>query len=368
MGLPDVHVDPLVVAPTVFFVLLLLVMAGSMLGNGRSPHVVFRPEQIDVRLDDVVGIDGVKREVVRTLNLFLAHKTFATEMGGRSRRGVLFEGAPGTGKTHTAKALAREAGVPFLMATATSFQSGLQGASQRKVRSLLQGPAQGRPPARRRHRVHRRVRRDRAGPARHRDDGGVDRGGAGRQPAARLRRAGRPAHAGRADRPGHQRVHRRRRRPDDGQRACWCSLQSFEMPTAGERLRGKPGRRRQPRAAGAPPPARPRCPGAQHPAARLDEHRLAARPRAAAARPLRPAADLRPALEGRTPGARRPLPGAQGARPRARRRRAPRRARRDHHRLQPGDGRGTARRGPGARGRRRTPVDEPGPTSSTRGW
>ncbi|GAB3682113.1 AAA family ATPase [Angustibacter aerolatus] len=137
VGLPDVHVDPLVVAPTVFFVLLLLVMAGSMLGNGRSPHVVFRPEQIDVRLDDVVGIDGVKREVVRTLNLFLAHKTFATEMGGRSRRGVLFEGAPGTGKTHTAKALAREAGVPFLMATATSFQSGLQGASQRKVRSFF---------------------------------------------------------------------------------------------------------------------------------------------------------------------------------------------------------------------------------------
>jgi len=130
-------VDPLYLLSGGFFVVLMLVLAATTLGAGRSPHVVVRPEQIDVGLDDVVGIDVVKAEVVRTLNLFLAHRTFAREMGGRHRRGVLFEGAPGTGKTHTAKALAKEAGVPFLMATATSFQSGLQGASQRKVRSYF---------------------------------------------------------------------------------------------------------------------------------------------------------------------------------------------------------------------------------------
>ena len=131
------YVDPLYLMSGGFFLLLMLVMVGSMVGQGRSPHTVFRPEQIEVGLDDVVGIDVVKAEVVRTLNLFLAHKTFATEMGGRPRRGVLFEGGPGTGKTHTAKALAKEAGVPFLMATATSFQSGLQGASQKKVRAFF---------------------------------------------------------------------------------------------------------------------------------------------------------------------------------------------------------------------------------------
>ncbi len=138
VGLPALpHVDPLYLMSGGFFVLLMLVMVASMAGQGRSPHTVYRPEQIDVGLDDVVGIDVVKAEVVRTLNLFLAHRTFASEMGGRPRRGVLFEGGPGTGKTHTAKALAKEAGVPFLMATATSFQSGLQGASQRKVRSYF---------------------------------------------------------------------------------------------------------------------------------------------------------------------------------------------------------------------------------------
>jgi AAA+ superfamily predicted ATPase len=134
-GLP--YIEPLYLMSGGFFLLLMIVMLGSVVGQGRSPHTVFRPEQIDVGLDDVVGIDVVKSEVVRTLNLFLAHRTFAAEMGGRPRRGVLFEGGPGTGKTHTAKALAKEAGVPFLMATATSFQSGLQGASQRKVRAFF---------------------------------------------------------------------------------------------------------------------------------------------------------------------------------------------------------------------------------------
>jgi ATP-dependent Zn protease len=130
-------IDPLYLMAGLFFLVLLLIIVASSVGGGRSPHIVVRPEQIEVGLDDVVGIDIVKAEVVRTLNLFLAHRTFATEMGGRSRRGVLFEGGPGTGKTHTAKALAKEAGVPFLMATATSFQSGLQGASQRKVRNFF---------------------------------------------------------------------------------------------------------------------------------------------------------------------------------------------------------------------------------------
>ncbi len=138
VGLPALPVvDPLYLMSGAFFLVLIVVMLASVVGGGRSPHTVYRPEQIDVGLDDVVGIDPVKAEVVRTLNLFMAHRTFAAEMGGRPRRGVLFEGGPGTGKTHTAKALAKEAGVPFLMATATSFQSSLQGASQRKVRSYF---------------------------------------------------------------------------------------------------------------------------------------------------------------------------------------------------------------------------------------
>ena len=130
-------VDPTTLAPFLFFALLGVVLIATTVGPGRSPHLVFRPEQIDVRLDDVRGIDQVKEEVVRSLNLFLAHKTFAAQMGGTPRRGLLFEGAPGTGKTYLAKAMAREAGVPFLFVSATSFQSMFYGATARKIRNYF---------------------------------------------------------------------------------------------------------------------------------------------------------------------------------------------------------------------------------------
>jgi ATP-dependent Zn protease len=121
----------------IFFGLLVAMMVGQQLVTARSPHVMYRPEQLTTTLDDVVGIDQVKEDVVRSLNLFLAHKTFRDEMGGSPRRGLLFEGAPGTGKTHLARAMAREAGVPFLFVSATSFQSMWYGATAKRIRSYF---------------------------------------------------------------------------------------------------------------------------------------------------------------------------------------------------------------------------------------
>ncbi|MDQ1699214.1 MAG: cell division protease FtsH, partial [Frankiaceae bacterium] len=130
-------VDPMTFYVGAMIVIVLLATVLPFLIFGRSPHVMYRPEQIDVTLDQVVGIDGVKDEVVRSLNLFLSHKTFASTMGGTPRRGLLFEGAPGTGKTYTAKAMAREAGVPFLFVSATSFQSMMYGATAMKIRKYF---------------------------------------------------------------------------------------------------------------------------------------------------------------------------------------------------------------------------------------
>jgi cell division protease FtsH len=131
------HLDPMVWFIAAMFAVLLGATVAPFLFFGRSPHTVYRPEQLDVRLDDVVGIDVVKQEVVRSLNLFLAHKTFAGTMGGTPRRGLLFEGAPGTGKTYTAKAMAKEAGVPFLFVSGTSFQSMMYGATAMKIRKFF---------------------------------------------------------------------------------------------------------------------------------------------------------------------------------------------------------------------------------------
>jgi ATP-dependent Zn protease len=135
--LPLPHVDPYLATMIGFFTLLGVLAVGQSGFLGRSPHVMYRPEQIETRLADVVGIDPVKEEVVRSLNLFLARDTFEKGMGGTPRRGLLFEGPPGTGKTHLARAMAAEAGVPFLFATGTSFQSVFQGQSAKKVRSYF---------------------------------------------------------------------------------------------------------------------------------------------------------------------------------------------------------------------------------------
>jgi ATP-dependent Zn protease len=134
---PLPHVDPFLLTIILFFGLMMAMAVGQQVLSARSPHVMYRPEQIETRLADVVGIDGVKEDVVRSLNLFLAHKTFSQEMGGTPRRGLLFEGAPGTGKTHLARAMAREAGVPFLFVSATSFQSMWYGATAKKIRSYF---------------------------------------------------------------------------------------------------------------------------------------------------------------------------------------------------------------------------------------
>ena len=104
---------------------------------GKSPHVRYDPSEIDVGFDDVVGLDPVRDEVVKTLNLFLGYKTFRDQMGGNPRRAILFEGPPGTGKTYMAKAMAREAGVPYLFVSSTAFQSMFYGQTGRKIRNYF---------------------------------------------------------------------------------------------------------------------------------------------------------------------------------------------------------------------------------------
>src|SRR5205823_9482935 len=105
--------------------------------SGRSPDRLVRPEEIEVGLDQVVGLDGQVDDVMRTLDVFLAYKTFRERLGGNPRRGVLFEGPPGTGKTYLAKAMAKQAGVPFLFVSAPAFQSMWFGMTAAKIRSFF---------------------------------------------------------------------------------------------------------------------------------------------------------------------------------------------------------------------------------------
>ncbi|MGZ8784276.1 MAG: AAA family ATPase [Acidimicrobiia bacterium] len=117
--------------------LLAVVMVVPMLGNSRSPHVIFRSEQLTTSFADVKGLGRVLDEVGHTMQVLLDHETLKNVMGGSPRRGVLFEGPPGTGKTHVAKAMAYEAGVPFLFVSATAFQSMWFGMTARKIRAFF---------------------------------------------------------------------------------------------------------------------------------------------------------------------------------------------------------------------------------------
>ena len=137
-GWPELGPDAtLWIFPVAIILLFTIFLAGPLLINGRSPAMRFSPEQIGIDFNDVRGIDTVREEVTRTLQIFLAYKSFREELGGNPRRGILFEGSPGTGKTHLAKAMAAEAGVPFFFVSAPSFQSMWYGMTAFKIRAFF---------------------------------------------------------------------------------------------------------------------------------------------------------------------------------------------------------------------------------------
>ncbi len=137
-GLPSLTPTTLqILLPLGLIAVLCIVLVVPMMAMGKSPHVRYDATEISTTLDDVVGLGPVKDEVVKTLNLFLGYQTFRRVMGGNPRKGVLFEGPPGTGKTYMAKAMAHEAGVPFLFVSSTAFQSQYYGATGRKIRNFF---------------------------------------------------------------------------------------------------------------------------------------------------------------------------------------------------------------------------------------
>ena len=110
--------------------------AGSMMAVGQSKAKVYVQSQTGVHFADVAGIDEAKEELMEIVE-FLRSPERYRRLGGKIPKGVLIVGAPGTGKTLLAKAVAGEAGVPFLSISGSEFVEMFVGVGAARVRDLF---------------------------------------------------------------------------------------------------------------------------------------------------------------------------------------------------------------------------------------
>jgi cell division protease FtsH len=110
---------------------------GGLLGIGKSTARRFDTEKdTKVTFGDVAGIDEAENELVEVVD-FLKDPDKYTRLGGTSPKGVLLVGAPGTGKTLLARAVAGEAGVPFFSMSGSEFVEMIVGVGAARVRDLF---------------------------------------------------------------------------------------------------------------------------------------------------------------------------------------------------------------------------------------
>jgi cell division protease FtsH len=129
--------------PTLLFVGLLFFFirrAGNVQGMlgafGRSRARRYQPTGERVTFADVAGIDEAKAELTEVVD-FLRKPERYQKLGGRIPHGVLLSGAPGTGKTLLARAVAGEADVPFFSLSASEFVEAIVGIGASRVRDLF---------------------------------------------------------------------------------------------------------------------------------------------------------------------------------------------------------------------------------------
>ncbi len=119
-----------------FFTRQMQAGTGKAMSFGRSRAKLSNEGIQNITFKDVAGIEEVKSELLEIIE-FLKNPQKFTRLGGRVPRGVLLIGAPGTGKTLLAKAIAGEAKVPFFSISGSDFVEMFVGVGAARVRDLF---------------------------------------------------------------------------------------------------------------------------------------------------------------------------------------------------------------------------------------
>ena len=130
--------------PTILFFLFFILLIRQFQAGGnkvmsfsKSRAKIFIDNKPKVTFNDVAGIDEIKEEVKEVVN-FLRNPKKYQKLGARIPKGILLAGPPGTGKTLLAKAIAGEAGVPFLSVSGSEFVEMFVGVGASRVRDLFE--------------------------------------------------------------------------------------------------------------------------------------------------------------------------------------------------------------------------------------
>lgn len=126
----------LLIGVWIFFMRQMQAGGGKVLSFGKSRARLMSDPREKVTFDDVAGIDEAKEELEEIIEFLRDPKKF-TRLGGRIPKGVLLVGAPGTGKTLLARAIAGEADVPFFSISGSDFVEMFVGVGASRVRDLF---------------------------------------------------------------------------------------------------------------------------------------------------------------------------------------------------------------------------------------
>jgi cell division protease FtsH len=126
----------LLIGVWIFFMRQMQAGGGKALSFGKSSARMLSDKTEKITFNDVAGVDEAKEEVVEIVDFLKDPKKY-TRLGGRIPKGVLMVGAPGTGKTLLARAIAGEAGVPFFSISGSDFVEMFVGVGAARVRDLF---------------------------------------------------------------------------------------------------------------------------------------------------------------------------------------------------------------------------------------